>query len=321
MTEYWNGVPVRRQYLRVGTRRWGHKLETYNHKPRFLVAHDTGNIDTTAQANVSYYNNTYNIDWDYVASAHFFVDDKECIICIPLDEQAWHVMLNAPVDNAWYVGDADRIAVGGEACYFSDKKRTKKSLDNFARVMAYLCDIYNIDYKTEMPGHQDIQSDKQDPGNILAQAGYSRSTSNLDKLVGKYIGIKSTKKPTETKKKESNKVTNKKAKAGQITPKIKHTNPKIAWNWAGTFYPNTTIKVRKTPSLKGAVVDTNSWLFNKNDWVKFNRVIKKDGFWWIRFKYQAPGSSKDYFYCAVCKITDKSERIKKEKYWGKIDWK
>ena len=95
---------------------------------------------------------------------------------------------------------------------------------------------------------------------------------------------------------------------------------KTKWDWKGTFYPNTTIKVRKSPGLSGTVVESGSWLYNKNDWVKFDQVIKKDGHWFIRFKYQAPGSSDKHFYCAVCKITDKEQKIKKEKYWGQIDW-
>ena len=96
--------------------------------------------------------------------------------------------------------------------------------------------------------------------------------------------------------------------------------PKTVWGWRGKFTPNTTIKVRKSPGLNGAVVDKGSWLYS-GDWVNFDQVIKKDGYWWIRFKYVQPGSSKKHFYCAVCKITDKKERIKQEKYWGKINWK
>ena len=51
----------------------------------------------------------------------YFVDDKEAIICIPVTECAWHVMLNTPVDNKWYGMDADYAAFGVEACYFTNK--------------------------------------------------------------------------------------------------------------------------------------------------------------------------------------------------------
>ncbi|EHJ08453.1 N-acetylmuramoyl-L-alanine amidase [Staphylococcus simiae] len=104
-------------------------------------------------------------------------------------------------------------------------------------------------------------------------------------------------------------------------PKSKPSKAKTTWNWKGTFYPNDTIKVRKSPGLSGTEVDPGSWLRNSNDWVPFDQVIKKDGYWWIRFKYQAPGSSDKNFYCAVTEITDKNQKIKNEKYWGKIEWK
>uniref|UniRef100_UPI000A5C77A0 peptidoglycan recognition protein family protein n=1 Tax=Staphylococcus equorum TaxID=246432 RepID=UPI000A5C77A0 len=198
MTEKWNGVPVRYDWLPIGTRRSGQKLTTGN--PIFAVAHDTGNPNTSAQDNINYYKNSYNIDWSLVASAHIFVDDKECVVCIPVTEKAWHVLYNTPIDNNWYNADANDAAFGIEGSYFDDKARSKKSLDNMARVMAYLCNYWDIDYKTEVPGHQNIQSDKIDPGNLLQAAGYSRNISNFDKQVTKYInGVKegSNKEPSK----------------------------------------------------------------------------------------------------------------------------
>ncbi len=129
----WNGVPVYTDFLPIGTRRTGQRLVSGN--PKFAVFHDTGNRDSTAQNNVDYYRNTYNIDWAYTASAHVFVDDKECIICIPVTEKAWHVLYDTPIDNKWYGDDANDIAFGLEACYFSDRNRTLKSLDNACRIM------------------------------------------------------------------------------------------------------------------------------------------------------------------------------------------
>lgn len=99
-------------------------------------------------------------------------------------------------------------------------------------------------------------------------------------------------------------------------PKEKQT----VWNWKGKFTADRTIKVRKSPGLNGTEVEPRSWLKNGN-YVPFDQVIKKDGHWWVRFKYVQPGSSDKDFYCAVCKITDKEQKIKNEKYWGKIVWK
>ena len=57
------------------------------------------------------------IDWSIVASAHIFVDDKECIVCIPVTEKAWHVLYNTPTDNQWYNVDANDVAFGVEGSY------------------------------------------------------------------------------------------------------------------------------------------------------------------------------------------------------------
>ncbi|MGZ2418190.1 N-acetylmuramoyl-L-alanine amidase CwlA, partial [Staphylococcus caledonicus] len=184
----------------------------------FAVAHDTGNPETTAQTNVNYYKNTYMIDWSIVASAHIFVDDKECIVCIPVTEKAWHVLYDTPTDNQWYNADANDVAFGVEGSYFpSSQERSRKSLDNMARVLAYLCNYWDIDYKTELPGHQDIQDDKIDPGNLLEACGYSRNVKNLDKQIAKYInGVK----PTPSKK-LSTKTTKKPTPSPQSVVKYK----------------------------------------------------------------------------------------------------
>ena len=204
MAEKWNGVPVKYDFLPIGTRRSGQPLTSK--KPLFAVAHDTGNPHTTAQTNVNYYKNTYMIDWSIVASAHIFVDDKECIVCIPVTEKAWHVLYNTPTDNQWYNADANDVAFGVEGSYFPGNiQRSRKSLDNMARVLAYLCNYWGIDYKTEVPGHQDIQADKIDPGNLLEACGYPRKVKYLDKQIAKYInGVKpapSKKLSTKTNKK------------------------------------------------------------------------------------------------------------------------
>lgn len=98
------------------------------------------------------------------------------------------------------------------------------------------------------------------------------------------------------------------------TPKKKQTT----WNWSGRFTANTLIKVRKSPSINGAIVDKGSWI-KAGQYVPFYSVTKANGYWWIKFKYPTNPKA-GYFYCAICKITDKNEKLKKEKYWGKIKW-
>ena len=124
-----------------------------------------------------------------------------------------------------------------------------------ARVLAYLAEYWIINYKTRMPGHQDIQDDKQDPGNLLEAAGYSRSTANLDKIVAKYY------------KKDTKQI-----------PQLQ-----VEWKWAGTFVPNTPIKVRTAPSMKGSIVSNDVMKYTGVKVIKFNSIVKEDGYWWISY--------------------------------------
>lgn len=87
------------------------------------------------------------------------------------------------------------------------------------------------------------------------------------------------------------------------------------WNWKGKFKAKTAIKVRTSPSLKATVVAGDVMKFTKVKVIKFNFIVKAEGYWWI--SYTLKGKT---YYSAVCKITDKQERIKHEKYWGKLTW-
>ncbi|BCK59737.1 N-acetylmuramoyl-L-alanine amidase [Staphylococcus phage vB_SauH_DELF3] len=304
MIETGKGVSVRYDLLPIGTRRTGQAMAVK--KPVFIVAHDTGNINTTAQNNVDYYRNSYNTAWESVADALVFVADKEAIDCIPTTERAWHVLYDAQQDNAKYGVDAKNGAIDVKISYFSDKERSKISLENLAKVLAYFAEKWPGYYKTNMPGHQDIQAGKQDLSNVLQASGYGRATSNLDKEVALYY--KKVIKSEDVKN------------SGHAEPRVKTLSTKTLWIWKRPLYPNTTIIIRKQTSLRTAVVDSGSWLREKNDRVKFDQVIKANGYWWIRFKTQAPGSSKNYFYCVVTKITIQKEKIKNEKYFGTVDW-
>ena len=69
-----------------------------------------------------------------------------------------------------------------------DRERSLTALDNFARVCAVLFESWDIDHFHKCPGHQDIQDDKQDPGNALEACGYGRHEIDvIDNLVQKYM--------------------------------------------------------------------------------------------------------------------------------------
>lgn len=162
-----------------------------------------------------------------------------------------------------------------------------------------------------------------DPRNDLLNANVSGRLNINYRLVE--MGFITNKKDMDYLKKNYDKFS--KELAGAINGKpiggTSAGSKQITWKWKGRFYPNAPkkgIKVRRKPGLSGAVVDKGSWLFTKDDWVDFVSVTKKDGYWWIKFKYPTNPSA-GYFYMAICKITDKKEKIKNEKYWGTVKWK
>ena len=153
----------KKDYIPTRTkRRSGEKLK----KVQFIVAHDTGNPNSTAQGNVTYYKNSCNT---ISASAHIFVDDVCAIECVPLTEKAWHVLYDKPQDNKRFGVDSNDAAIGVELCYFpKDKARSLKAYNNYVKVLADLCKTYKLDPLTKIAGHDELDPGrKTDPNNAL----------------------------------------------------------------------------------------------------------------------------------------------------------
>lgn len=74
------------------------------------------------------------------------------------------------------------------------------------------------------------------------------------------------------------------------------------WHWSGTFTvtANDGIAVyRSGPGIKAKnLVDAGSFL-KKGQFVNFDHIFMIDGYWWIRFKYAAKGSSTAYFFAPI----------------------
>ncbi|WP_336784003.1 peptidoglycan recognition family protein [Paenibacillus illinoisensis] len=141
------------QYLTTHTKRRPGRLIN---KVGFVVAHDTGNPNSTATGNVNYYENSRNLE---SASAHIFVDDKHIIECIPAGlvgnkyaEKAWHVLYNVPTDNILFGEDANDAAIGIEYCYGTNIN-AREAYKRYVWVLAYTCFKYNLDPVKKITGH------------------------------------------------------------------------------------------------------------------------------------------------------------------------
>lgn len=96
------GIPLRFLPIRENfSARHGEEVQ-------FLVVHDTGNPSTTADA---YRHYLYFNGGIRNASAHYFVDEKEILQIVSLENAAWHVG-----DGRGRYGITNRNSVGIELC-------------------------------------------------------------------------------------------------------------------------------------------------------------------------------------------------------------
>ena len=112
-----------------------------------------------------------------------------------------------------------------------------------------------------------------------------------------------------------------KVKKPSTTSKKTVNRNKNGWKWSGTFQANTTIVVRSgKPGLASPTVGTASHI-KKGQWVNFDHLWYKDGYWWIRFKYAAKGASTAYFFMPVGRkqtgVTFRQANNKKQ-LWGTV---
>lgn len=148
---------------------------------RFLVAHDTGNPNSTAAGNVAYYKSSANVS---AQSAHFFVDDKEIIECIPVvsgtPEKAWHVRYDLTADNQRYGDDANDVAIGIEYCYGPTINATE-AYKRYVWLLASLCFKFNLAPTGTIVGHFELDPTRRtDPKNGLSASGRTFEQLLLD---------------------------------------------------------------------------------------------------------------------------------------------
>ncbi|MGT2652734.1 hypothetical protein ACVQ9Z_02355 [Staphylococcus aureus] len=105
-------------------------------------------------------------------------------------------------------------------------------------------------------------------------------------------------------------------------PSSKPSADKITWNWKGVFYPNPekAIRVRKTAGLTGTVVEEDSWLYTKDDWVNLTKSLKKMATGGLDSNINVRALVLTISIVQCVELLDKEQKIKNEKYWGTIEW-
>ena len=140
-------------------------------KVKFVVAHDTGNPDSTAAENVSYFQRSRDAE---SASAHLFVDGNAIIECIPAltaaPEKAWHVLYRVGTDNHLYGCKANDAAIGVEYCY-GDNIDADEAYRKYLWTIACICERFKLDPAKSVVGHFFLDTKrKTDPVTGLAHS-------------------------------------------------------------------------------------------------------------------------------------------------------
>lgn len=166
--------------------------------PNFGVAHDTGNMGSTAAGNVNYYINSRN---SMYASAHTFIDDGAIIECIPATtgapEKAYHVLYNVTTDNRMYGDDANDKAIGVELC-FGSNINFNEAYSRFVWYCAYVSYKFQFSPQRWVGHHILDPGRKTDPVNALKRYGKTYEQL-LQDIVAEYnacVGKTSASKPT-----------------------------------------------------------------------------------------------------------------------------
>ncbi len=143
---------------------------------KFIVAHDTGNPESTARGNVGYYERSRDLKH---ASAHIFVDHTQIIECIPAltapPEKAWHVLYDRKEDNILFGHNSNDAAIGIEYCY-GKTIDANEAYRRYVWVIAYACWKFNLDPLVSVVGHHILDPGRKiDPINGLSQSRRSYS--------------------------------------------------------------------------------------------------------------------------------------------------
>lgn len=116
-----------------------------------LVVHWTANYGATAENHYKYFNNLK----DRYASAHIFVDKKEAINIIPLNEVAYHANDGSYRGVSALKPNANYLSIGVELCVEKDGTFHKDTIARAVKVFAELCKKYKLD-ENDIVRHYDI---------------------------------------------------------------------------------------------------------------------------------------------------------------------
>lgn len=122
-----------------------------------LVVHYVQNPETTAKQNRDFFELRKTGDYGY-GSAHYIVDDKEIIRCIPDREMAYHVGSKYYTPYGLEISSYPNArTLGIEFCHDDIMGMpTLETYNNLVELLAYLCKDYSLNPINDICTHFDV---------------------------------------------------------------------------------------------------------------------------------------------------------------------
>lgn len=265
-------VIIKKDYIRINQyTRAGYKL----YKVLGIVIHWTANYGASAKNHHDYFNGNAITSKRYT-SAQTFVDDKEIIEIMPLNEVAFacnetgHSKIAKFNGNYGYTGgNANGCTINIEMCVDANGHITEKTFKNTVYIATKYCKKYNLSYK-DIYRHYDITGKNCPAPWVSKPSEFTRfkkavkkslegSTDNSNKSVGK-TSPKTTKGYT-----------------GTIKVLVNDLNYYSTARWtkpSGTVNKNTILTVEKKVLVDGAYMyklKSGNYITASSKYVKFTK--------------------------------------------------
>jgi N-acetylmuramoyl-L-alanine amidase len=229
-----------------------------------VVLHWTANPGGTASNHQRYFNGTAITSKTY-ASAHIFVDSKEAVVIIPLNEMAYHAndVYERNSAGGGYRGvpaispNANKYSIGVEMCVEKDGTISDATVERSVQVIAELCKTYGLTEK-DIVRHYDVTHKPCPKPFIDHPEKFADFKAKVGAILNPPKPAEAKPAPPKTETKPPVKAPAPKMDTVKLNSRgsaVKTLQAKVGVKPDGIFGPNTLASVKKFQKANGLVED------------------------------------------------------------------